>query len=174
MIRETVRSSSSRLAAFDPAVSFHHSSTQPPSTDGDRFTRLLARSPSEQERTLRHEIETEHELPDGIRHPAVLDRLRAWLTLHGEEARVTARACDAALATLPSEYTTRRRETESAVMLTGMAFAEFRALAEILPWLGGDSALDIFAAAIADGAPAANSDPVFTRPKGAIGAAPAR
>ena len=101
----------------------------------ERFYSFLALPDGELERALAHFIRTEDELPAPARYEAALGRLRAWLELDREDARIIARAYDRALAALPSGFAERRLEAERAVIMNGMTFAEFRALADFLPWL---------------------------------------
>ena len=62
-------------------------------------------------------------------------RLRAWLALDVEEARVIARAFDDAFLDLPESWRERSREIEFSVIINGLHAREFRQLTRILPWL---------------------------------------
>lgn len=101
----------------------------------DRFYSMLALGEADLRTALRDYAEWEHRLDEEARHAAVEARLRAWLGLGTEHARVLARAHDAALRDLPAWYDERRRETELAVIMNGFRFGEFRELTRILPWL---------------------------------------
>lgn len=69
------------------------------------------------------------------RNSAALLRLRAWLALEIEEARVIARAFDDAFIDLPDGWRERSREIEFSVIINGLHAREFRRLSRILPWL---------------------------------------
>ena len=69
------------------------------------------------------------------RNAAALLRLRAWLALDVEEARVIARAFDDAFLDLPEGWRERSREIEFSVIVNALHAREFRQLARILPWL---------------------------------------
>lgn len=101
----------------------------------DRFYSMLSLSEGELRRALRDYAEWEHGLDASARCGAVEARLRAWLGLGTEQARVLARAHDAALHDLPAWYEEQRRETELSVIMNGFRFGEFRELTRILPWL---------------------------------------
>ena len=73
------------------------------------------------------------------RNAAALMRLRAWLALDVEEARVIARAFDDAFLDLPAGWRERSREIEFSVIINGLHAREFRQLARILPWLREES-----------------------------------
>ena len=62
-------------------------------------------------------------------------RLRAWLALDVEEARVVARAFDDAFLDLPEGWRERSREIEFSVILNALHAREFHRLARVLPWL---------------------------------------
>jgi hypothetical protein len=107
----------------------------PPETLADRFYDLLALPTDALDREMTRVLEAEHELPDPLRYEATLSRLRAWLALDSEDARILAASCDRAIATLPPEYRWRRIESERAVLMNALSYAEFRRLADFLPWL---------------------------------------
>src|SRR5437773_912549 len=65
----------------------------------DRFYDLLTLPSDDLERTLSRFIRSEDELPDAVRYQAVLGRLRAWLELDNEDARVIAGAYERAIKT---------------------------------------------------------------------------
>src|SRR5690606_38855243 len=88
----------------------------------ERFYHMLALPSDRLEASLRQMIQAEHELPDAARYPAVLERLRAWLDLDAEDARIIARAWDQAIATFPDAYASRGIEAERAVILNGLSF----------------------------------------------------
>ena len=68
-------------------------------------------------------------------HELVARRLRAYLRLDVEEARIAARAFVDAHIDLPTEWNERNREIEFAVIRNALHLREFAALTEILPWL---------------------------------------
>jgi len=72
-------------------------------------------------------IETAHEL--------AARRLRAYLRLEVEEARIAARAYVDAFIDLPVEWGDRNREVEFDVIKNALHLREFAELTEILPWL---------------------------------------
>ena len=101
----------------------------------DRYFSYLNRSDQQLQTELCAVIEAEHALPEPRRYAATLDRLRAWLELSPEDARVIARAHAAALATYPEEYALEAQEAERDVILNAMTFEEFQRLAGFIPWL---------------------------------------
>jgi hypothetical protein len=113
---------------------------RPPSL-ADRFYDLLALSTRELDRSLEQFVAQEHELEEPARHIAVRDRLRAWLDLDDEDARIIAGAYERASAGFPPAYHARRVETERAVIMNAFTFDEFLRLASILPWLRDGSAI---------------------------------
>jgi hypothetical protein len=84
--------------------------------------------------TLRRHIEAEYELEPGRRREAVLGRLRAWLRLGVAAHRLVA-AYEKATSSLPRRYEMARLDAERDAVMNGMAYDEFRRLAEIVPWL---------------------------------------
>jgi len=68
-------------------------------------------------------------------HELAARRLRAYLRLDVEEARIAARAFADAHVDLPSEWAERSRQIEFAVIKNALHLREFFALTEILPWL---------------------------------------
>ena len=68
-------------------------------------------------------------------HELVTRRLRAYLRLDPEEARIAARAFVDAHIDLPAEWGERNREVEFAVIKNALHLREFAALTEVLPWL---------------------------------------
>lgn len=143
MVSETVRSDPGRLAPLAWADSARDD------TLADELHHLLVLRMPELERVLRSRIQAEDALPEDARHAAVLARLRAWLRLDREDARVIAGAWDAALETFPSGYAARCIDVERAVMLNGMGRSEFQALSDFVPWLTGRRGLEVFAGALA-------------------------
>jgi hypothetical protein len=101
----------------------------------DRFYELLALPTDALDREIARLVEAEHPLPESLRYEATLARLRAWLALDPEEARIVAQSWDRAIAVLPTEYRARRVESERAVLLNALTCDEFRRLAALLQWL---------------------------------------
>lgn len=108
---------------------------RPASLLAGRFYSLLALPDDLLVEGLTKHIRTEHELSEPARYEAVLARLQAWLELDAEDRIVIGRAWERALDGLPLEYRARCREAERAVMMNGLTFGDFRALAATLPWL---------------------------------------
>ncbi|MGE3411940.1 MAG: hypothetical protein AB7L91_06920 [Dehalococcoidia bacterium] len=117
----------------------------PASLLAGRFHALLALSDERLVEALTRHIQAEHELSDSARDEAVLARLQAWLELDAEDRLVLARAWERALDGFPAEYRARCREAERAVLMNGLTFGDFRALARALPWLRRRDYLDAFA-----------------------------
>ena len=101
----------------------------------ERFYALLSLPDDRLEAALAEFVRAEDELPEPARYEATLARLRAWLELDREDAFVLARAYERATASFTADFAARRIEAERAVIMNGMSFDEFRALAGILPWL---------------------------------------
>lgn len=135
----------------DTALDFLAHSTRPqsPFTDtlAERFYSMLVLDSDTLERALVPFIQAEHELPEPARYEATLARLRAWLELDDEDARVIAGAYERAIAGFPTDYHGRRLEAERAVMMNALTFGEFRRLAGILPWLRSTEWMDALQAA---------------------------
>ncbi len=106
-----------------------------PDTLADRYYDLLALPTDDLDRETARMLQAEHELPAPIRYEATLARLWAWLALDPEDARIIAGSFERATAALPSEYRSRRIESERAVLMNALTYAEFRRLANLLPWL---------------------------------------
>jgi len=104
----------------------------------DSFFSYLALPDPQLEAKLRSMIRLEDELPEPDRYEATLARLRAWLELSDEDARIIARGWARALATLPADYGQRAAQAERAVIFNGLTFAEFRRLSDLLPSLATD------------------------------------
>lgn len=77
-----------------------------------------------------------------VAHELVARRLRAYLKLEVEEARIAARAFVDAHIDLPAEWSERNREIEFDVIKNALHLREFSALAEVLPWLRDHDAAD--------------------------------
>ena len=77
-----------------------------------------------------------------VAHELVARRLRAYLKLEVEEARIAARAFVDAHIDLPVEWSERNREIEFDVIKNALHLREFSALAEVLPWLRDHDAAD--------------------------------
>ncbi|MCY3734376.1 MAG: hypothetical protein OXG42_08860 [Chloroflexi bacterium] len=75
-------------------------------------------------------------------HELVVRRLRAFLQLNMEDARVAARAFADAHIDLPHEWRERSREVEFDVIKNALHMREFIALTHILPWLKDEDAGD--------------------------------
>ncbi len=101
----------------------------------ERFYAYLALTDGQLETEMRMHIRAEHDLPEPVRYEAVLERLRAWLELSPEDARILARAYADALRTFPDAYGAEIQRAERAVLLNAMTFQELRVLATVLPWL---------------------------------------
>ena len=102
----------------------------------------------------REELLDEAALVDDRQREAVYRRLSAWLDLDPEDARIVARAFDDATAALSPDLARHRLEVERDAMLHGFAFADFRRLADFIPWLSTDEGIAVIGAAM-DLAPAA-------------------
>ena len=113
-----------------------------PEALAERFYHLLDRSDLEIERALRDFVQVEDELPEARRYEAALARLRAWLQLDAEDARIIAGAYERAVQSFPEQFEQRRIDAERAAVLNGMTFAEFCELAPLLPWLRDTSGLE--------------------------------
>jgi hypothetical protein len=113
----------------------------PPSNDtigatlADQLHDLLALPEAALEHAMAERIRREDEMDEDARHRSTAERLHAWLELDPEEARIIARVFERASARLDSQVQARRIETERAVILNGMRFGEFRALAPLIGWL---------------------------------------
>jgi hypothetical protein len=105
----------------------------------DRYFSYLALPDDQIEREFRNIIRAEHELPEPARYEMTFDRLRAWLELSGEDARILVRAYARALATFPEQYAREAAESERAVIFNAMTFDEFRTLSGLLPSLQSES-----------------------------------
>ena len=77
-----------------------------------------------------------------VAHELVARRLRAYLRLEVEEARVAARAFVDAHIDLPAEWSERNREIEFGVIKNALHLREFSELTEVLPWLRDYDAAD--------------------------------
>lgn len=75
-------------------------------------------------------------------HELIARRLRAYLRLDVEEARIAARAFVDAHIDLPAGWVERNREIEFDVIKNALHLREFLALTEILPWLRDRDAAD--------------------------------
>ncbi len=71
-------------------------------------------------------------------HELVARRLRAYLQLDVEVARIAARAFADAHLDLPAEWGERSREIELTVIKNALHLREFLALTAIVPWLRND------------------------------------
>lgn len=92
------------------------------------------------------------EMQDRLRAAQI--RLRAYLALEVEEARVIARAFDDAFLDLPADWRERSREIELEVILNALHAREFQQLTRILPWLRDRTAGTWLLAHLSDDAPA--------------------
>lgn len=108
-------------------------------TLADHFYDLLSLPTEALDREISRLIEAEHQLPDPARYEATRARLRAWLALDPEAARIVARSWDRRVSTLPAEYHARRVESERAVLMNALTYDDFRRLAGLLPWLDEDA-----------------------------------
>ncbi len=77
-----------------------------------------------------------------LAHELAVRRLRAFLRLDVEEARIAARAFVDAHIDLPADWDERNREIEFDVIKNALHMREFAALTKILPWLRDHDALD--------------------------------
>ncbi len=86
-----------------------------------------------------------------VGHELVARRLRAYLRLDVEEARIAARAFVDAHIDLPAEWGERNRDIEFDVIKNALHLREFSALTEILPWLRDHDAANWLLDHVADG-----------------------
>ena len=86
-----------------------------------------------------------------VAHELIARRLRAYLRLDVEEARVAARAFVDAHLDLPAEWLERNREIEFDVIKNALHLREFSALTAILPWLRDQDAADWLLEHVPDG-----------------------
>ena len=77
-----------------------------------------------------------------LAHELAVRRLRAFLRLDVEEARIAARAFADAHIDLPADWDERNREIEFAVIKNALHMREFAALTKFLPWLRDHDASD--------------------------------
>ena len=91
--------------------------------------------PIELRRVMRAMARREGGAPWHVAHELVVRRLRAFLQLSVEDARVAARAFADAHIDLPEEWRERNREIEFDVIKNALHMREFLALTDILPWL---------------------------------------
>lgn len=77
-----------------------------------------------------------------VAHELAARRLRAYLRLDVEEARIAARAYVDAYIDLPAEWSERNREIEFDVIKNALHLREFSALTNVLPWLRDHDAAD--------------------------------
>lgn len=75
-------------------------------------------------------------------HELVVRRLRAYLQLSTENARIAARAFADAHIDLPNKWRERNREIEFDVIKNALHMREFLALTQIVPWLKDHDAAD--------------------------------
>ena len=86
-----------------------------------------------------------------VAHELITRRLRAYLRLDVEEARIAARAFVDAHIDLPAEWGERSREIEFDVIKNALHLREFSALTEILPWLRDHDAANWLLEHVPDG-----------------------
>lgn len=84
-------------------------------------------------------------------HELVVRRLRAFLQLNLEDARIAARAFADAHIDLPGEWRERNREIEFDVIKNALHMREFLALTHILPWLSDHDVADWLADHLPEG-----------------------
>ena len=84
-------------------------------------------------------------------HELVVRRLRAYLQLDVEEARIAARAFADAHIDLPADWGDRNREIEFDVIKNALHLREFASLTKILPWLRDHESASWLLARVADG-----------------------
>jgi len=101
----------------------------------DRYYDLLRLDTSALDAEQHQLLLDELELPDAVRYPATLARLRAWLELDGDDVRVLAASWERAAAYLSHDQRMRLREAERSVLMNSLTFDEFRALVAVLPWV---------------------------------------
>lgn len=109
----------------------------------DRYHHLLTRPDGELCDALATMIRAEQALPEADRYAVTFARLRAWLAMDREDARIIARTFDEAMERFSEEQREQRVATERAVILNGLRFAEFRALCGIVPWLRSEESLQM-------------------------------
>ena len=107
--------------------------------------------PIELRRVMRAVARREGAASAEVAHELVARRLRAYLRLDVEEARIAARAFVDAHIDLPSEWRERNREIEFDVIKNALHLREFSALTEILPWLRDHDAADWLVEHVPDG-----------------------
>jgi hypothetical protein len=91
--------------------------------------------PIELRRVMRAMARREGAASAAVVHELVVRRLRAYLRLDVEEARIAARAFADAHLDLPSDWTERNRQIEFDVIKKALHVREFARLTNILPWL---------------------------------------
>ncbi len=109
----------------------------------DRYDLLLNRPDDEMRDALGQMIRAEFALPEQDRLEFTYSRLRAWLTLDGEDARIIARAFEEAMARCSTAQQQLRLAAERSAMMNGLRFSEFRALCGIVPWLRSEESLRV-------------------------------
>ena len=109
----------------------------------ERYHHLLTRPDGELRDALASMIRAEQALPEGDRYAVTFARLRAWLAMDREDARIIARAFEEAMERFSPEQREERMAAERAVILNGLRFAEFRALCGIVPWLRSEESLQL-------------------------------
>jgi hypothetical protein len=128
----------------------------------DRYHHLLTRPDTELRDGLARMIRAEQALPEADLHAAAHARLKTWLALDREDARIIARAFDEAMERCSKEQQERRFTAERAAIMNGLRFAEFRALCGIVPWLRSEESLQLLFPEIAPDDPDAPPDPLPT------------
>ena len=107
--------------------------------------------PIELRRVMRALARREGAATMDIAHELVARRLRAYVRLNIEEARIAARAFVDAHIDLPTEWGERNREIELNVIKNALHLREFSALTGILPWLRDHHEMGWLLERVADG-----------------------
>lgn len=125
---------------------------RPAEVERRRYEEYLALPTAMLRQRAAEEIRGELALPSDRQREAIHTRLSAWLEMDPEDARIIARVWDEAASELLSDEARRRFEAECDAMLHGFAFEDFTQLARIMPWVGSQFGLAVFAATAADAA----------------------
>ena len=107
--------------------------------------------PIELRRVMRAVARREGAATLALAHELAVRRLRAFLRLGVEEARIAARAFADAHIDLPAEWGERNREIEFDVIKNALHMREFDSLTKILPWLHDHDASDWLLEHLAEG-----------------------
>lgn len=109
----------------------------------DRYHSLLTKPDAELRDALGAMIRAECALPEGERAAFAHTRLRAWLAMDREDARIIARAYEEAMERFSPAQREQRLAAERDAIMNGLRFAEFRSLCGIVPWLRSEASLQV-------------------------------